>query len=152
MHDANDRFYSLGIYPAFVGLIPSAHWVQIRSWRSPSSWWKSCSKNRKIKKTGSQGISLLDVCNLNDDETEPFLTKKLLLSRPSRYRTIQNIIQRNGYINILIACMPTWCKQIFFIHPKKDNVYGIQFFSPKKSAETVRTFWQQNFATWLRKS
>ena len=26
------------------------------------------------------------------------------------------------------------------IHPKKDNVCGIQFFSPKKSAEKVRTF------------
>ena len=26
------------------------------------------------------------------------------------------------------------------IHPKKDNVCGIQFFSPKKPAEKVRTF------------
>ena len=38
------------------------------------------------------------------------------------------------------------------IHPKKDNVCGIQFFSPYKSAEKVRTFWQQNFTTKLRKS
>ena len=38
------------------------------------------------------------------------------------------------------------------IHPKKDIVCGIQFFSPNKSAEKVRIFWQQNFATKWRKS
>ena len=30
--------------------------------------------------------------------------------------------------------------EVLIIHPKKDNVCGIQFFCPKKSAEKVRTF------------
>ena len=44
--------------------------------------------------------------------------------------------------NLCFPSLPIFSpwKDTLPIHPKKDNVCGIQFFSPKKSAEKVRTF------------
>ena len=42
--------------------------------------------------------------------------------------------------------------EVVRIHPKKDNVCGIQFFKSKEIYGKVRKFWRQNFATKLRKS